>query len=59
MDNLYIFKSDVDDFNKFELMISLYNCRISQEDTLYFVLEGTSEDIDTFKEFWIHRNEMN
>ncbi len=58
MDNLYIYIKDVQDYMLFELLVGFYNCRISMKDDLYFVVEGTPEDIKAFGEYWIHRNEM-
>ena len=57
-DNLYIFKSDVEDLDNFESMIGLHNCVLVQEDDLYYILEGSPEDIEFFRQDWDKRKEF-
>lgn len=56
-DNLYIFKADVEDQDAFEFMIGLHNCVLAQEDDLYYILEGSPEDIESFHQDWDKRKE--
>lgn len=51
-DNLYIFKADVEDLDDFKSMIGLHNCVLAQEDDLYYILEGSPEDMETFRQDW-------
>ena len=57
-DNLYIFKADVESQDDFESMIGLHNCVLAQEDDLYYILEGSSENIESFHQDWDKRKEF-
>ena len=57
-DNLYIFKADVEDQEDFKSMVGLHNCVIVQEDDLYYILEGSPEDIESFCQDWSKREEF-
>lgn len=52
---IYIFKSDVEDRDEFESMVGLHNCVLVQEDDFYYILEGSSEDIESFCQDWSKR----
>lgn len=54
-DKLYIFKSDVEDLDYFESVIVLHNCVLAQEDDLYYILEGSPEDVESFHQDWSQR----
>lgn len=56
--NLYIFKSDVKDLDDFESIIGLHNCVLAQEDDLYYIIEGSLEDIESFCQDWGKRKEF-
>lgn len=58
IDDLYIFKTDVKDLDHFESMIGLHNCVLAQEDNLYYILEGSPEDIESFRQDWGKRKEF-
>ncbi len=57
-DNLYIFKSDIEDLDYFESIIGLHNCVLAQEDDLYYILEGSPEDIESFRQDWVKCKEF-
>lgn len=46
-ENLYVW-SDGLNFDIFESIVLLHNCRISLIDDDYYVVEGSSEDLDSF-----------
>lgn len=52
MDSMPIFKSDVADKNSFELLLGLYNCRISSIEDAYYIIEGTPENLEDFRKYW-------
>ncbi len=58
IDDLYIFKTDVTDLDYFESTIGLHNCVLAQEDDLYYILEGSPEDIESFRQDWGKRKEF-
>ena len=57
-DSLYIFKADVESQDDFESMIGLHNCVLAQEDDLYYILEGSPEDLESFHQDWDKRKEL-
>lgn len=56
--NLYILKSDVEDLDDFESIIRLHNCILVQEGDLYYILEGSPEDIESLCQDWEKRKEF-
>lgn len=52
MDSMPIFKSDVYDKTSFELLLSLYDCRISSIEDAYYIVEGTPENLEDFRNYW-------
>lgn len=53
IDNLYIFKFDVKDRDAFDSLIGLHNCIVAKEDELYYIVEGSPEDIEMLRQDWI------
>lgn len=58
IDHIYIFKSDVKDIDEFNNIIHLHNCILIYEDDLYYTLEGTPENAESFRQDWINRQEL-
>lgn len=52
MDTIPIFKSDVTNYNSFQLLLKLYNCRVISTEDEYYIVEGTPEDIEDFRKDW-------
>ncbi len=50
---LPIFRSDVDNFEAFELLIGLYDLNIASTEDEYYILEGSPENLDAFRTYWI------
>ncbi len=53
-----IFKSDVSDKTSFELLLSLYDCRIGSVEDKYYIIEGDPENIEDFREYWSDRGDF-
>lgn len=53
IDTIHIFKSDVTDRDKFESAVGLHECIIASEDDLYFTIEGSPENIESFRSYCI------
>lgn len=47
-----ILKSDVTDHNSFELLLNLYGCYIASVEDEYYIIEGSSSDIEDFCKYW-------
>ena len=63
IDHLYIFKSDVSDIESFKNSIGLHNCRLinglyTTEEELYYILEGSPEDVESFRQDWNKQNRI-
>ena len=50
---LPIFRSDVDSFESFELLIGLYDLKIADIEDDYYILEGSPENLNEFRNYWI------
>ncbi len=58
MDTMPIFKSDVSDKTSFELLLSLYDCRIGSVEDKYYIIEGDPENIEDFRGYWSDRGDF-
>lgn len=58
IDYIYIFKSDVKDIDMFNNILHLHNCILTYEDDLYYILEGSPEDVESLRQDWIKRQEL-
>ncbi len=56
IDNTYIFKTDIPDFEYFKSLVGLHNCIHMLDDDIY-IIEGSPEDIEAFRQDWIRYKE--
>lgn len=56
IDDTYIFKKDIPKFEYFESLVGLHNCIYMLDDDIY-IIEGSPEDIEAFRQDWIRYKE--
>ena len=60
IDRLYVFKSDIKDEEPFINSVNLHNCMLVNmpSNDLYYILEGSPEDVESFRQDWNKQNRI-